>query len=349
MKKFISILLCIALSTQLSATIRTVSNIDSAAQYKTIQSAIDASVNGDSIYVGGSSVTYDAFTINNKKLTVFGPGWSPDKTNLLISNVAGCTIDGAGASGSEFHGLIFTSTLTINPNNIGIKNISFIRNKFTQNIAVNLYYNLSNFLFEGNWFEGTFLVGQGLLATSFIFNNNIFYSFGNYNIVQFKANNILFNHNLWYGPSSGANDCFNNCQNLTLINNIFVRRNAANGNSSSSFQKNVTYQCVDDAPWKSNGNRDDGGNLSGINPQMVDQASVNNGTNNPLLNFTIPSGSANNAGTDGKDIGLLYDAGRTNWKRSREPNLPIVYKMTLNSVTITLGSNLSVTVDARSN
>ena len=40
---------------------------------------------------------------------------------------------------------------------------------------------------------------------------------------------------------------------------------------------------------------------------MVDQAGVNNGTDDPLLNFTIAAGPANNSAIDSQDMGLLYD------------------------------------------
>src|SRR5438270_339866 len=104
MKKLISILLCSVLSTTIFATIRTVSNFDSSGQYRTIQAAIDASSAGDSVYVIGSPYTYDGFLLT-KKLALFGPGWSPDKDQVYVVNVKGCTLRGAAATASEFHGL----------------------------------------------------------------------------------------------------------------------------------------------------------------------------------------------------------------------------------------------------
>jgi hypothetical protein len=331
------------------ATIRTVSNIDSAAQYTTIQAAIDASNTGDSVFVSGSPINYASFTISDKKLAVFGPGWSPNNQAALTAKVSGCTINGAATTGSEIQGLTFIGSVSINSSNLGVNNLQFIRNKF-QGIYIYVYYAVSNYLFEGNWFDNSILYDYfGYAFSNWILHNNIFYNTSNYNVYGFTGTNILFDHNLWYGPSSGSIDCFVSCQNLMLTNNIFVRRNAANGNSSSSFQTNITYLCVNDAPWLSNGNFDDSGNVVGLNPMMVDQTSVSNGIDNPLLNFTIASGPANNAGNDGKDMGLLYQADRVNWTRSRGVNLPFIYKMTIKSVSIVLGSDLEVTVDAKSN
>src|SRR5690349_16280 len=60
------------------ATVRTVSsNPATLGQFSTIQAAIDASADGDSVYVYGSPNTYAAFIIQDKKITVIGPGWSP--------------------------------------------------------------------------------------------------------------------------------------------------------------------------------------------------------------------------------------------------------------------------------
>lgn len=350
MKKLTAFFIFATLTIQGFATIRTVSNSDSAAQYITIQAACDASASGDSIYVSGSSTNYGAFTINNKKLAVFGPGWSPDKNSPYTALVSGCTLTGTGATGSELHGLTFISRLSINDNNAGINNVLFIRNKF-QGIQINCYYSLSNYVFESNWFDNSVLTEDYGSISFSIFRNNIFYHTSNYSIYQFNGTNILFDHNLWYGPSTGSADCFYSCQNLTLTNNIFVHRNAANGNNSSFFQNNITYQCINDTPWLSIGNRNDGGNIANKDPKMVDQASVNSGTNDPLLNFMIRSGPgpANNAGNDGKDMGLLYGTDRVNWTRSRGANLPFIYKMIIANASIAIGENLQVTVDAKSN
>ena len=86
---------------------------------------------------------------------------------------------------------------------------------------------------------------------------------------------------------------------------------------------------------------------------MFDQASVNTGVNNPLLDFTIAAGPANNSGTTGTggvptDMGLLYYAtGSLNWTSSRTSFLPYIYSMTINNPTIPAGGTLNVTVEAR--
>jgi len=63
MKKLLPIFLFVISSTVAFANIRTVSNIDAAARYTTIQAACDASNSGDSIYASGSPLTYASFSL----------------------------------------------------------------------------------------------------------------------------------------------------------------------------------------------------------------------------------------------------------------------------------------------
>jgi hypothetical protein len=190
---------------------------------------------------------------------------------------------------------------------------------------------------------------------NFLFQNNIFFNDGpggpGKSIGLFSScSNVVFDHNLWYGPGSGAKECFFNCSGLTITNNIFVRRDAANGNSGSLFSNCITFNAGNNTPWSSNGNSDGGGNVSNQDPLMVDQTSVNNGVNNPLLDFTIASGPANNSGSDSKDMGLLYDAiGSLNWTISRNSRLPFIYSMIVTTPNVAAGGNVQVTVEARRN
>lgn len=340
------------------ATIHTVSNVPSTiAQFNTIQAAADAAESGDTIYVHGSPNSYAAFTISFKKLTVIGPGWSPNKNLPFTAIVNGMTITGAACSGSEIQGLVLTSTITINSQRPD--NIRFIRNQFS-NLAVSVDQGgvtYSGYLFEGNYFDNSIVNGtSGSTYQNFLFQNNLFFENGccrTGNIAGFvNSVNVLINHNLWFGPAIGATrDCFNsNCRFLLLTNNIFVNRNAANQNSLSTFTNNITFNAGTNNPWAVNSNVDGGGNITNQSPQMVAQTSVNNGSNNPLLDFTIAAGPANNSATDGKDIGLLYDAvGSLNWANSRMGRLPFIFSMNITNPTISQGGSIEVKVEARKN
>jgi hypothetical protein len=353
MKKIITMFVLLFAAIFVQATVRTVSNIPSTlAQYNTIQAAIDASANGDTIYVHGSPNDYAAFSITDIRLVIIGPGWSPDKNLPFTAEVNGAmTITGSLSSNTEIQGLTFLQGLNIytgtHPN--GLK---FIRNEFRSYIYIQEGGTYTGYLFEGNYFNtGYVYAGTSTNYVNFLFQNNVFY-YTTASIHGFtNSTNVLFNHNLWYGPASGSADCFtNNCRFLSIANNVFVRRNATTANSFSTFNNNITYLTTSDLPWTLNSNTDAGGNVSAANPLLADQTAVNAGTNNPLLNFTIASGPANNTGSDLKDMGLLYDpTGSLNWTTSRGSRLPFIFSMNITNPTIPVGGTLNVNVEARKN
>jgi len=355
MKQLFLLLSCIAI-VYVNATVRTVSNNPSTiAQYNTIQAAVDASSSGDSIYIHGSPNDYTAFTITEKRLTIIGPGWSPNKNLPFLVRVPGITFNGTGCDNSEIQGLVITSTVQISSNSPD--NLRFIRNQFLNNQISLLQSSTTytGYLFEGNLFDGC-LVNASTVSNfvNFIFQNNYFYesSSPNGNIFGFtNATNVLLDHNLWFGPAVNAVTCFgNNCRFLIITNNIFVRRNPATNNTFSTFNNNITFNAGTNNPWAVNSNTNAGGNVENLDPQMVDQAAVNAGTNNPLLNFTIAAGPANNTGSDGKDMGLLFDpSGSLNWTNSRISRIPFIFSMNITNPTIPAGGSLNVQVEARKN
>jgi hypothetical protein len=358
MRKYLSLTAILLLAVLYSnAIIRTVSNSPSTlAQFNTIQAAINASSSGDTVYVHGSPNAYVAFTLTNKQLVIIGPGWSPNKNLPFSAVVPGCTITGASCANTEIQGLVFTSTLSISTNHPD--NLRFIRNQFF-NLGIQIAegsVTYSGYLFEGNMFDNAQAQGtSGSTYQNFLFQNNYFYENGTVldgNVAGFfNSVNVLFNHNLWFGPGSSSRNCFSsNCRFMTLTNNIFVRRDAANANSFSTFNNNITFNAVVNTPWASNSNVDAGGNVSNQDPQMVNQTAINAGTDNPLNDFTIAAGPANNTGSDGKDMGLLFDAvGSLNWTTSRGSRLPFIFSMNIVNPTIPVGGTLNVQVEARKN
>lgn len=342
---------------------RTVSNYPATlAQFNTIQPAIDASADGDTVYVHGSPNQYASFDISNKRLVILGPGWSPNKQlgfdAVINTDISPATLDisGAAASGTELQGLTLVGGSGVRINTAGINNLKFLRLHFA-NCPVSFNGGVigtwSGYLFEGCIFNNGQVRSENATGhnfADFVFQNNIFFENAcciDGNVAGFfNTSNILFDHNLWYGINR---NCFsNNCRFLTLTNNIFVRRNAATQNSFSSFSNNITFITPNDAPWSANGNMNVAGNVENQDPQMVDQATANSNSLNGTANFTIAAGPANNAGADGKDMGLLYDvSGTLNWDNSRFSRLPYIFSMNITTPTIAAGGTLSVTVEAR--
>ena len=155
MRQICSLAIVILFSASLFATVRTVSNNPATlAQFNTIQAAIDASSSGDVIYIHGSPNDYTTFTITEKRLTIIGPGWSPNKNLPFVVRIPGFTITGTGCDNTEIQGLIITSTVTISSNSPD--NLRFIRNHFLNN-SIHLLQGsttYTGYLFEGNLFDG---------------------------------------------------------------------------------------------------------------------------------------------------------------------------------------------------
>ncbi|MES2775405.1 MAG: hypothetical protein V4722_14620 [Bacteroidota bacterium] len=353
-KHFLSLIICCA-SISSFATVRTVSNVPAnLAQFNTIQAAVNASTNGDTVYVHGSPNGYAAFTITNTRLTIMGPGWAPNKQLAFTALIAGCTLTGSGTTGTELHGLTFTSTITVNSNHPN--DLRFIRNHFiTLGISINEGgVTYSGYLFEGNIFDNSSAdATPGSTYQNFLFQNNYFYESaccrdGNINSFN-NSVNVLFNHNLWFGPASGTRNVNSGTSRfLSFTNNIFVRRNPATSVSSSTFNNNITFNAGENAPWNVNGNINSGGNVENQDPQMAAQAAVNAGTNNAIADYSIAAGPANNSATDGKDMGLLFDAtGSLNWVNSRTSRLPFIFSMNITNPTVAPNASLQVVVEAR--
>ncbi len=371
MKKVI-VLAYILFTTSIAfCTVRTVSsNPSTLGQFSAIQAAIDASADSDTVYVYGSPNTYAAFTIIDKKITVIGPGWAPDKNLPLTAIVSGATFRnspaGGSPNGSELHGLIFTSTVNLSQNqvngDVGVNNIRLIRCQFNNSLQWELAS--SGYLIEGCVFYSLLNFSGTATYQNFLFQNNYFFlsvccvS----SMVSGLTNsvNVRFDHNLFTSSNNGGGNSVvmfsGNCRFLTFSNNIFNQANVGGNVSFSTYNNNITNNITlnssnatsNATPWAVNSNVDGGGNIANQSPGMVDQTSINAGNGSPSINFTIASGPANNSGSDGKDIGLLFDAtGSLNWDNSKNSRVPRIFSMNITTPTVTPGGNLSVTVEAR--
>lgn len=369
MKQVLYTLLLFIFSSTAFATIRTVSNNPSTiAQFNTIQAAVDAAADGDSIYIHGSPNIYSDFTQTDKRLSFFGPGWAPDKNlplQAIIQNITLRNSTAAGSpSGSEFHGLIINSSMTIT--NFGgdqpVNNLVLRRCQFNGSLNMGSF-GMNGFLAEGCIFYNTINPNASFTYENFLFQNNIFFfsvccigtQINGFN----NSINVRFDHNLFYSSNNGGNNnviIFSGSRFLTFTNNIFNQANVGGNVSFSTYTNNITNNATlnpanaasNATPWTVNSNVDGGGNISNTNPAMTAQAQVDAGNGSPLLDFTIAAGAANNSGADGKDLGLLFDAvGSLNWTNSRNSRLPRIFSMSITNPTVGAGTNLSVNVNAK--
>ncbi|TCD26902.1 hypothetical protein EZ456_10235 [Pedobacter psychrodurus] len=375
MKKLLLIALTLFVM-QANAVVHTVNNVTGGgAQFTTINAAIAAATMGDTIYVHGSPIVYAAFNILDKKLTIIGPGWAPQKNNPVRAIIFSATIKNSGATsavatsnGTELQGLVFNNTISFSANSInerGVSNIRLDRCELRNGIESS-GYDANNYIIENCYISGS--VARISLSTSnsysnFLFQNNIFRidGFNNGFLSGFlNISNFIFNHNLFMtnAPGAAGSLAVNNgvAKTLTFSNNIFVNINLNSGIESCTFNSNLTfYSSVPalTAPWAAGNvanNIDGGGNLNNVNPQMAAQTAVNTGVDNIIADFTIAAGPANNAGNDGKDLGLLFDAtGSLNWVSARGARLPFIFSMNITNPTVSPGTNLNVEVTAKKN
>ncbi len=318
------------------------------AQYSTIKEAVTASASGDTIYIHGSPNLYTGTDVFNKKLIYVGPGFEPDKELPYPATIQqGMNLIGDLCSGSEFHGLTFRGNLSFQ----SCDSVKVFRNYFWPQVNIHLstdhMVTYKNIEFTGNYFH-TNNINATYPISNVRFVNNVFF-WGSINSFN-GGTNMMFDHNVFYGPSSGNSLAFSNCSGMILSNNIFIRRKAGSGTTKCTFNNNITYLTGEDAPWLMSQNADAGGNLAGQSPQLADQAKLEAGLFGLLHDFTIADGPAKNAGSDGKDMGLLYDpVGMYNWMKSPNSTLPFIYHMKLANPTIESGGSLSISIEAKSN
>lgn len=131
-------------------SILVVDNSPSAASnsFGTPQIAHDAAVNGDTIYVIGTSTHYGALTLS-KSLKWFGPGYFLNQNPETQANTGVATIGAtqfnSGSAGTSIAGLSFDYTLAFNAPNILFRR-NYLVNSSVGSALINV--NASNIVFE---------------------------------------------------------------------------------------------------------------------------------------------------------------------------------------------------------
>lgn len=216
----LTFLLCILLTTNILSmgqTIRRVNNLPGVAAgantYTTIQGAIDASTDGDIIYIEPSSTMYDGFT-SGKQLTFIGNGnfltQNPNTPfDKNISWINGIVRFVAGSSGSTLIGLYLNQTTEV-------ENAEGIQFKGNRIGSIHLKWNTPGILIAENYIDGELRCLEGnsnaTSGTNATIRNNIIHGI----IISFR-NSLIFNNTI-----SGVNSYFSvsNNQGCTILNNI---------------------------------------------------------------------------------------------------------------------------------
>jgi hypothetical protein len=345
---FFSIVFVCFIQIQAFSAQRTVSNNPSiVAQYSDLQTAVDSSSSGDTIYVYHGANNYGTITLN-KKITIYGAGYYG--AVVAYQNLTSC----------RFY--IYNDSVSIKSFycDVNIGNSSKLVKGITiSNILGDL--NLDNV--------------DGCLIYNCLSNNtNISPSYSSDNIIisncfitklNSTKGNVLITNNIFPIVSAcqaGGESVFGtgwNCTSpslyLTVENNIFLKA-SPNYVSFSSFNNNLTFSTNQNTlPY---GNNTGDNNISNQDPKFVgtnlqDWTNVSRIVSN-WLDFRLADDSpAKNAGTDSTDIGV--SGGKFPWPRTTSgyldyygaPNLPTIESFNLKNTIVGKDGNLKLNVKGR--
>jgi hypothetical protein len=324
-----------------SATILTVdNNPNNPGQYTTVQAAITAASAGDSIYISGSTASYGTFSLN-KRLSVFGTGYNPQKQVPLVSIVATVNLDTvtsvSGASGSKIYGL-YTSSIS---DNYGAKNITLERNEITSTTYLYSGGTSSNWVIKNNvLINGNLSVNN---SSNILIENNLAYAYQVYNSNQ---PTVVVNHNIFMYNIGSGYTCVSTVTFAIFTNNIFWGATPlGSGVGNCVFNNNLTFQTVNDViPGAGNSGTN---NLVTINPNFVSVPDPNAAHLGSDYNVTGAS-AAHNAGTDGADLGI-YGGVAAMPNLSGMPAIPQMIDMNIANPVIAPAGTLNVTFKAKKN
>jgi hypothetical protein len=167
-------------------------------------------------------------------------------------------------------------------------------------------------------------------------------------------NTTIFNNNIILSRQNGDSNqdvrVFSTCSGTQISNNIFLfTGNAVDNftnlttNSALNFQNNLTYSVGTTIDALTGAN-----NIDNADPEFVNWNSGNS-INNPTHDYTIQGGSpAENAGTDGFDLGVMNGAFPFNL-RGYPTSLPYLTDFVIFNNILSEGTDLNINVKADSN
>lgn len=335
MKANVILMLILIFSVNVKATVRIVdNNVNSPSQFKTIASAINASVNGDTLYIQPSSQSYGNVTLN-KQLTLIGGGHKPLTENMTATEIDILTLDSivntSGCSNSRIFGFKMLRMSRNSNISWNYYNIEIANSIFTSGLFDYFHYNY-NLYVHNNIFQASFNFGDNSIIT-----NNIFYSNGAFGVQQIGLNSIIRN-NLFLGSVTGT--AYPTWDGNTIENNIFYGIKLDTTNTTNcAFLNNIgfggNYLTIPFGVTNSGS-----GNIL-QNPQFTSVASYS--TFNYNDNFRLLTSSpGHNAGTDGNDIGLYGGGTGSIVDLTGMPQIPYIEYLRLTQSVIAPGDQLNV-------
>ncbi|HEY0744878.1 MAG TPA: hypothetical protein VGD40_25600 [Chryseosolibacter sp.] len=323
-----------------SATIHTVCNMPySPGMYTTFNDAQAAAIDGDTIYMHASSISYGDIQVI-RRLVIIGTGHKPDKPNGLYSSFHGIVVT---APFVQLIGLTI-SYVSSDTQFVTIRKCRIIGSSSGATAAIMSHWSGDDWLIEGNIFD----LSSGLPAVDFhgwpanncVIRNNIFSGPGVK--IRYAGNSgpqqIYLLNNIFL--SNNTSQTFEFVQRAVINNNIFVSSDPVAGLADSEMNNNISFACLTDF------NQPGSNNLDDVDPLF---------TNFPgpgtffsyTHNYSLMAGSpGHNSGTDGTDRGLFGGIGSI-FTMTGEPSIATVTAFTITSPT-TIAPNGTLTISVTS-
>jgi hypothetical protein len=332
------------------------------AQFTTVEGAINAAANGDTILIAGSQTNY-VITANpliiTKKIILIGEGINnPDGYNTRIQGppsgvlTFGRLNPSQSSNDSKIIGIDLYNfgQLYIDGNFSGstaperiINGIEFIGCRITESIIffLNIYQNckVQNCLFENGQIR-FFDSPNNLIIT-----NSIFYSNNSYiQSSNIPANHLVFIKNCLF--LNRTSNYFNSINGIVVENNIFYKAEPTGTVTNSIFNNNLTYLCNNNTLPPAGAGNTGTGNIVNSNPLFVNYPPL--GANFDWThNYGLQSGSpAIGAGTGGTNIGLTGGTHPLNQLKGNSP-LPVVTSLSLPNSSVPLSGTLQGNIQAK--
>lgn len=320
-------------------------NVNSTADFTTINEAMDAAQPGDTIYVTPSLTSYGSVTVA-KKLHFRSIGHTPEVTNGLSAKIGFLTFHGTSSppiivsSGSSIQGFEISGIGVgfTAPDNITIKN-----NKIIGNISLGGQQNCENWIIQGNVINA--LIASSPTSNNWSITNNFIFGSN----VQFSglANDCVVSNNIVLVTSNQAtHTLFSNCENV-VTNNIFLANQANLGafitqTSNVTFLNNLTFNYAGTTLATLVGTT----NFNNANPAFLSVPTLLS-TYSVNDDYHLPNNTSF-LGTDGNQIGI-YGLNFPFNKRGYSFSMPYVEHLQIMNPSVNNSGTLQVQVKAKSN
>lgn len=300
------------------------------ADFTDIPLAILVANTGDTLYIGGSSISYTGITLQ-KKLCIIGPGYFLDENpgspySTLSATISTRIYCKPGSEGSIFTGLILRKGIAIQTDSILIE-----KNRF-------LVGGAQCITFED--------VTNCIISKNYILCTDVYTT----NMLEFTGNsqNIVISNNLIYDNTSNIKGIYmNSTSTATIRNNIVV--GVTNSFYNATIENNI-FDCVisnvNNCNVRNNLCRSNAlGSLNGNIPNVI-MSTVFTGTGSSDNKWQLQIGSqGHGSGHNGVDCGIF--GGPDPYILSGLPSIPIIYDLSVPTFGTTSGG-LNVTIKARS-